>query len=642
MAYNTGNPIGSSDVRDLKDNVEDLDILMLSQTLLTNPDRLGVQRKTIYGYQNDFNNFLAASGFEPVHLVYTAGSSLTVNRPTQLIDYSGSVYRVKMPATFPVVLSGTWATDSAKLVDVGDMSLRQALALGTGAGLVGFKAAGSSSVLRTVLARLADTVSVDDYITSGMTDHSIALQAAIDTGARRVISGALGSYNLATVVNLRSNLLLDLGGALLTCTASSTINAMLYGVDVVDVTIKSGSLNCASKSLSGVRIYSNTVGSSRIFCTGLHITGTANDTTLQYGGIEVASLQGLSGPQNHHVVITDCEFRSCGTHGALVYHTVGVQFNDNLVIAATNHGMEAVGCYDVTINGNRVQDCLISGLGVGAGTSGFLIANNMIRNCGGDGSITVEHNSTNGTVEGNTVLDCRTSGINVSWGSSGLSVSDRIRNISVKGNVLQQAQNIKNFVGINVYSSTSYIGTGVTVEGNIIDGFQRPIEYAYMEDGYIKNNVIDNTYQGADFAAKVTYCQKVLVEGNILSLDCTGHAFQFLNYSTSQNDLCSLIGNSIIAAGTAQKSLAYIEGTGTFYVKNNRVGGALHYVDAPNAAKVFVSGNVGNLAGTPYNGATVVGSLDGPVVGTAGALLGYMTVYNPVVGNVKIPYYALS
>lgn len=136
MSYNTGNPVPSKDPRDLVDNAENLDRAVNGEAL-TFDDRLGKQRKSWAGMEQDFADFLASSGFEPVHLVYQDGVALTVDRPTQLIDYSGSVYRVKMPSDFPVSLSGTWATDSALLVDIGDQSLRQELASPSGAAMVG-------------------------------------------------------------------------------------------------------------------------------------------------------------------------------------------------------------------------------------------------------------------------------------------------------------------------------------------------------------------------------------------------------------------------------------------------------------------------------------------------------------------------
>lgn len=125
--YNTGNPVPSGDARDRFDNTQTLDEFVNSPAVSTTT-RTGAVRTTLAGINYDFNQFLLNSGYESTHLAYVAGQPLQVNRPTQLIDYNGSVYRIKMPATFPVMLTGNWATDSAKLLDVGDQSLRTELA----------------------------------------------------------------------------------------------------------------------------------------------------------------------------------------------------------------------------------------------------------------------------------------------------------------------------------------------------------------------------------------------------------------------------------------------------------------------------------------------------------------------------------
>lgn len=127
--YNTKNPVPSADARDRYDNSQVFDELMNGPAPST-PDRLGVLRQSWAGMEQAFNAFLAASGFETQHLIYTPGSPLQVERPTQLIDYDGSIYRVKMPSRFPVTLSGNWATDQALLTDVADAALRQDLANG--------------------------------------------------------------------------------------------------------------------------------------------------------------------------------------------------------------------------------------------------------------------------------------------------------------------------------------------------------------------------------------------------------------------------------------------------------------------------------------------------------------------------------
>lgn len=136
--YNTMNPVPSADARDRYDNSQVFDEFAAGSQLST-PDRLGIPRKTLKGMENEFNgniisfqnqfaSALQALGYEAVHLTYVPGSPLVVNRQTQLIDYLGSSYRVKTPATFPVTLTGTWATDAPLLLDVGDGAIRSDLA----------------------------------------------------------------------------------------------------------------------------------------------------------------------------------------------------------------------------------------------------------------------------------------------------------------------------------------------------------------------------------------------------------------------------------------------------------------------------------------------------------------------------------
>jgi hypothetical protein len=125
--YNTGNPVPSGNAYDRFDNSQTFDEV-INSSLPATTTRTGKQIKTLAGQDQDFNQFLINSGFEPNHLTYVVGSSLQVDRPTQLIDYNGLAYRVKTPASFPVTLSGVWVTDSNLLVEVSDTSLRQSLA----------------------------------------------------------------------------------------------------------------------------------------------------------------------------------------------------------------------------------------------------------------------------------------------------------------------------------------------------------------------------------------------------------------------------------------------------------------------------------------------------------------------------------
>lgn len=135
MRYNTGSPLepdGSGDPRDLHDNSKIIDKLV-NGTELTLLGRLGKMLKTWSGMMADFTAMMSGFGYEPNHLVYVDGQPLQVDRTTQLIDYNGAVYGAKMPADFPLMLTGSWGSDSSKLVDVGDQALRAQLAFEDGA-----------------------------------------------------------------------------------------------------------------------------------------------------------------------------------------------------------------------------------------------------------------------------------------------------------------------------------------------------------------------------------------------------------------------------------------------------------------------------------------------------------------------------
>lgn len=143
--YATMNPVGSTNPKDLKDNAQNLDWLILGPAL-SYPDRLGVNRLSWAGIESsfaaaqaqrasDFNSAQAqraadyaaseaSRGYEnPVP--YAAGIALT--RVTQLVQYNSELYKAKA-GTLPWTTTGVWATDSAKLVSVGDAALRQEMA----------------------------------------------------------------------------------------------------------------------------------------------------------------------------------------------------------------------------------------------------------------------------------------------------------------------------------------------------------------------------------------------------------------------------------------------------------------------------------------------------------------------------------
>lgn len=135
--FNTGNPVGSSDPRDLFDNAA------VADNLVTGPgaaykDRLGKSRKSWQGMEDEFAAFIASSGYEFVG-DYAAGIELTGYQQI-LRDTSGEFWRLSGSVTLPYTTTGSGLPEGGNFVAVGDATLRQELALpvsgGNGAALV--------------------------------------------------------------------------------------------------------------------------------------------------------------------------------------------------------------------------------------------------------------------------------------------------------------------------------------------------------------------------------------------------------------------------------------------------------------------------------------------------------------------------
>lgn len=75
--------------------------------------------------EEEFQAFMAGTGYESVYLSYGAG--VILERQTQLVQRLGELYRAANIADLPLTLNGTWTIDAPKLIAVGDASLRQSL-----------------------------------------------------------------------------------------------------------------------------------------------------------------------------------------------------------------------------------------------------------------------------------------------------------------------------------------------------------------------------------------------------------------------------------------------------------------------------------------------------------------------------------
>jgi len=205
-SYNTGNPIGSKDPRDLYDNAENLDELVNSKSKLRHPDRLGVQRKTWHAIeeqvaqqesefnadqarrenehdadqtrresefvdaqadkQQRFNLLLANSGYEYL-ADYAAGIEITEYNQV-LRDTAGELWRAAATTTLPYTTDGTGLPEGGAFVAVGDADIRNDLAAGVGAGKGGLLVAGAVIYVDTI----ADLRALDkDLLVDGQIVH---------------------------------------------------------------------------------------------------------------------------------------------------------------------------------------------------------------------------------------------------------------------------------------------------------------------------------------------------------------------------------------------------------------------------------------------------------------------------------------
>lgn len=171
--YNTGNPVGSVDPKDLYDNAQNLDNIV-NGSELSYEDRLGVPRRSLAGIDAAAEAVLSGLGYAPP-VTYAAGISLTLT--TQTVEYNGEVYAPKLSA-LPFTTGGTF--DPAKFRVIQGV-LSADLAATGGSALVGFQQAGTGAVPRTVQDELRDSVSVKQFgaVGDGVADDTAAFNNAL-------------------------------------------------------------------------------------------------------------------------------------------------------------------------------------------------------------------------------------------------------------------------------------------------------------------------------------------------------------------------------------------------------------------------------------------------------------------------------
>lgn len=282
MAYSSGNPVGSTSLKDLSDNARNLDYLLLG-TDSVYLDRKGVPRKSWSGMEGefisdqarretDFTALMEASGYEPP-VLYRPGVTLT--RTTQTIVYLGSEYRAK--SKFLPLITSDWAIDESKLKLVGDDSLRQDAANATdpskGAGLLGAALCTPGALPTTVLEVLGRTYSVLDVLTAieradvrtgvGSIDVNAKIQKLLDAvpvGSRVLFNTGVYLNSGAVGLVVRKSLFLEFQrGAVLRFNHNDAkyLQTMASNVTLLNPEIDGGSSTWVRTDNAGIRVRSN-------------------------------------------------------------------------------------------------------------------------------------------------------------------------------------------------------------------------------------------------------------------------------------------------------------------------------------------------------------------------------------------------
>lgn len=162
MAFETGNPLGSSDFRDLSDNAVAFD------KFANGPDpayanRLGQLKLSVTGMNEEFDNAqegrdaqfqaaLLATGFIDIGN-YAAG--LTITLRNQVFARNGVYYSANAALVLPYTLTGNWAAEGSNFILRADAPLRSDLASANGATIVGDGTGTVATSLRAVEGRAA-------------------------------------------------------------------------------------------------------------------------------------------------------------------------------------------------------------------------------------------------------------------------------------------------------------------------------------------------------------------------------------------------------------------------------------------------------------------------------------------------------
>jgi len=578
MTFNTGNNVPSTDPRDLYDNAENFDKLLNGADPFY-ADRKGVLRQSFAGMENDFDTsqegrenaftlsqadkesrfqaFLVSSGYVSKG-DYAAGVVLEERNEYVAVSAAttgttAGLYRPGPGATLPLTLTGTWATDSANLVLLGDDVLRQELAGPAGSKLVGHA---GSTVFQLLDGQSVARPVAFGAIADGVADDTAAIQAALDDSLY-VDFGDRGHHYLVNgSLQLRSGHVIRGQFAIVEQTALQT--KLFVADELEDVSVQglemrglreSPYLNSPSSqaiaiSASGASRIDVTGNLFRDFCYSPLSTVPTAATSVNF------SFNVVYGPGAG--ILNNIEHRN--TTGFTLIGT-DITVIGNRITATAQGGIVGQGSQQVVVKGNIIHDLINEhGFYCDTGVKNVSITGNVIRNTGAHGTgIKVQCYDSFGVtpenieISGNSITNSGSDSIlviNITEGTPTI----RTHNVTITGNsILSSGQS-----GIGLRSVMGATVSGNTIQGTLYDG----IFLADCNDASITaNQVMDSDTCGIFDGGG----SGLLIHGNRIS-NCgrgstaSANCAIFVNTGSKK----TISGNRIDAGSPAQAFGVYI------------------------------------------------------------------------------------
>lgn len=442
MAYITGNPVGSSDFRDLSDNAVNFDKYSVG-TDPAYPNRLGVLKLSIEGMNQEFNNaqdgrqalFETQIGAMGYTWLADYGPGLNFTSRNQYTVRDGVPYAVANATTLPYTSTGNWALEVSKfkVINIDDI-IRADLASSSGSDMVSFTQSGTGAVTRTVQSKMRDTVSVKDFgaVGDGVGDDTVAIQAAIDYTANFSIMSATGGrllfpagmYQISAPLVVPKSMVIEGAGGESTKIRTTTGNifeANSGGIQFVNMCLI-GPTGAAS---NGIRFtngnnciverctfQNQTTGIELVTSYAVEIIGCIFDVCFTHGV--------YAGSTCHNLIIERSGFFSCGVAnlGQAVNINAG---SDNLNFINNdfeqcNVNIQLSACNSVQITGNYMEYHVSECFYFSPGNTGIIVESNWIAlGLSGSGGETLTfQNITGGRFRHNTLYNQSVNALNTS------------------------------------------------------------------------------------------------------------------------------------------------------------------------------------------------------------------------------------